>query len=265
MLSETRNRIDGPEWASIPFAEPAEVENSEPPPSSASENSLLGLAELLLKAPAHLDASVRDPNRQGELIPRLLILTLCCLAIFAVVLTLLFLAADTSTVPAVVEHWNRSAGSACALALAYPVGMVAAAGICLPTFYFFGLLAGVRISVLQVTAHVLKGETATAVLLLGLTPIYLAVALGLVIFQAQQEALTAALAVGLALPFAAGLWGVRSIYVGFLGLTDTLPLSCRARRSCFLRRLTVAWAAVYTAVTPVMIWSLYHNLAVRLG
>ncbi|HEY7158759.1 MAG TPA: hypothetical protein VH575_32745, partial [Gemmataceae bacterium] len=78
-------------------------------------------------------------------------------------------------------------------------------------------------------------------------------------------ALSSALLVGLALPFLAGVWGVRSIYVGFLGLADTLPPERRCRRTCFLRRLTVAWAAVYTAVTPVMIWSLYQNLAARWG
>lgn len=87
----------------------------------------------------------------------------------------------------------------------------------------------------------------------------------MLIFRAEDKAMAIALTVGLALPFIAGLWGVRSIYVGFLGLADTLPAERRGRRTSFLRRLTVAWAAVYTAVTPVMIWFLYQNLAVRLG
>lgn len=100
---------------------------------------------------------------------------------------------------------------------------------------------------------------------LGLIPIYLAVTLGMLIFDAPAEALTIALDVGLALPFLAGLWGVRSIYTGFLRLADTLPPEIRCRRTCFLRRLTVAWAAIYTVITPVMIWSLYQNLAAHLG
>src|SRR5262249_44098370 len=120
-------------------------------------------------------------------------------------------------------------------------------------------------SVLQVTTHVLKGKAATSIFLLGLTPIYLAVTLGLLIFHVDVMALSVALAVGLALPFLAGVWGVRSIYVGFLALADTLPPVRRCRRTSFLRRLTVAWAAVYTIVTPVMIWSLYQNLVARLG
>jgi hypothetical protein len=240
----------------VPYAEMV-----EPPPVQVNERSLLGLAELLLKAPARLDAFTRDPARQAELIPRLLALALTSIALFTAVLVALLLAAGANAVPAILDRWDGSARPAIALGLAYPVGMVAATGICLPTFYFFGLLAGVHISVLQVTAHVLKGKAATSVFLLGLTPIYLAVTLGLLIFHADPAVLSAALAVGLALPFVAGLWGVRSIYVGFLGLADTLPPECRGRRTCFLRRLTVAWAAVYTTVTPVMIWSLYENLA----
>jgi hypothetical protein len=260
MLSETLVQDD----PAVLCALPADADET-PLTVHVNEHSILGLAEMLLKAPAQLDAWTRDPARQGELIPRLLTLALASFALFAVVLALLLLASDANAVPSILERWDGSAGPAIALGLAYPAGMVAATGLCLPTFYFFGLLAGVRISVLQVTTHVLKGKAATAIFLLGLTPIYLAVTLGLLIFHVDVMALSAALAVGLALPFLAGVWGVRSIYVGFLALADTLPPERRCRRTCFLRRLTVAWAAVYTVVTPVMIWSLYQNLAARLG
>jgi hypothetical protein len=242
------------------------IEHDKLPMVEADDRSLLGLTEMLLKAPAQLDARTRDPARQPELIPRLLTLALASTSLFAVVLVALLRNAGSDALPPILStHWNGGLGSALALGLAYPVGMVAATGICLPTFYFLGLLAGVRISVLQVTTHVLKGKAATAVLLLGLVPIYLALTLGMLIFNAPPEAISVVLDVGLVLPFLAGVWGVRSIYVGFLGLADTLPQECRSRRTCFLRRLTVAWAAVYTIVTPVMIWSLYQNLAVHLG
>lgn len=266
MLSETFAQHDPAALASLSRteAEPQAALTDEPP--GVNEHSILGLAELLLKAPAQLDAWTRDPARQAELIPRLLLLALGCIALFSVVLAALLLSTrDLRAVPAILEGWDGSTGRAVALGLAYPVGMVAATGLCLPTFYFFGLLAGVRITVLQVTAHVLKGKAATAIFLLALTPIYLAVTLGLLIFHADARALSVALAVGLALPFLAGLWGVRSIYVGFLPLADTLPPERRSRRAVFLRRLTAAWAAIYTIVTPVMIWSLYQNLAARLG
>jgi hypothetical protein len=266
MLSETLAKCD-------PALSDALLLKQLPQPDDAVEpaalpinyHSVLGLVELLLKGPAQLDAMIRDPSRQADLIPRLLILALTSFALFALVLALLLLAAEPGAVPLILDHWHRSGGTAFALGVAYPLGMVGATGICLPTFYFFGLLAGVRISILQVAAHVLKGKAATAVLLLGLTPIYLSVTLGMLIFHAEDKAISIALTVGMALPFLAGLSGVRSIYVGFLGLADTLPPQRRSRRTSFLRRLTVAWAAVYTAVTPVMIWFLYQTLAVRLG
>jgi len=266
MLTEKLAQQDPVALRSLWLANEAPAaEAAEAPALAVNEHSLLGVVELLLKAPRQLDAWTRDPSRQAELIPRLLILALTSLALFSTILALLLRAAQAEAVPFVLENWNGSTGAAVALALAYPVGMAAASGVCLPTFYFFGLLAGIRISVLQVTTLALKGMAATAVLLLGLTPIYLSVTLGMVIFHADDKAMSAALTVGLALPFLAGVWGLRSIYVGFLSLADTLPPERRCRRTCFLRRLTVAWAAVYTAVTPVMIWSLNQHLAARLG
>jgi hypothetical protein len=256
MLTETLANQDSATPDALPYTEPVPLADLvEPPSLPVNENSLLGLVELLLKAPRQLDAWTRDPSRQAELIPRLLTLALASFALFSAVLVLLFRGAQPEAVPFILESWNGSPGPAVALGLAYPVGMVSAAGICLPTFYFFGLLAGVRISVLQVATHVLKGKAATAVLLLGLTPIYLCITLGMLIFHANDMAMSEALTAGLALPFLAGLWGVRSIYIGFLGLSDTLPPEGRRLRTCFLRRLTVAWAAVYTVVTPVMIWA----------
>jgi hypothetical protein len=266
MLTEIRTEQDAsPLEPLLAEEQQRPIEAIAPQALPINGRSVLGLVELLLKAPAQLDEQVRDPIRQADLIPRLLILSLTSFALFSIVLTLLLLAAEPGAVPFILENWSHMVEPAVALGLAYPIGMVAATGICLPTFYFFGLLAGVRISVLEVAAHVLKGKAATAVLLLGLMPIYLSITLGMLIFHADDTAMSVALTVGLVLPFLAGLWGVRSIYVGFLRLADTLPPERRCRRTCFLRRLTVAWAAVYTAVTPVMIWSLYQNVAVRLG
>jgi len=264
MLTETLANQDSAVLDALPCPDSATVETAETPELAVNERSVLGLVELLLKAPGQIDAWTRDPSRQVELIPCLLIVALMSYTLFSTILVLLLRAAPPEAVPFILENWNGSVGNAVALALAYPIGMAAASGICLPTIYFFGLLAGVRISVLQVTTYVLKGKAATAVLLLGLTPIYLAVTLGMVIFNADDEAMSVALTVGLALPFLAGAWGLRSIYVGFLSLADTLPPERRCRRTCFLRRLTVAWAVVYTAVTPVMIWSLNQHLAAHL-
>jgi hypothetical protein len=80
----------------------------------------------------------------------------------------------------------------------------------------------------------------------------------MIVFEAPVANLEYALYLGLLLPFLAGAAGVYSIYRGFTGLADTLPEECRGRRACFLRRLTVSMAACYTAVTPVMIYTLWN-------
>jgi hypothetical protein len=156
-----------------------------------------------------------------------------------------------------VDSVRGSAG----LVLAYGLGLVTTTCICLPSFYFFALLAGVRMSFLQVAGQVVRGKASSALALIGILPIYVAVVLGLVVFGAPLGWLRLALYAGLALPFVAGLEGVRAIYRGVWGMADTMPEECRARRGCFLRRLTLSWAACYTVVAPVMIYRLWQAFA----
>jgi hypothetical protein len=238
------------------------VEPADAPGLEADEHSTLGLIELLLKAPLRVDALARDEGRQAELIPRFLGIVLLSFSVYALGLVLLLNYADRAALPDFLRpHWTNTFGPAFSLWAAYTLGLVAASGVCLPSFYFFGLLAGVRVSALQVTGHVMKGKASTAVMLLGILPIYVAIVLGLIVFAAPALLLQDVLYVGLALPFLAGLWGVWSIYRGFQGHADTLPECRRERRGCFLRRLTFAWAAVYSAVTPVMIYTLWLYFA----
>jgi hypothetical protein len=138
---------------------------------------------------------------------------------------------------------------------------VAATCICLPSFYFFGLLAGVRLTMLQIVGQVLRCKASSAIILVGLLPVYFAIALGMIVFQAPAATLEYWLYAGLALPFVAGLEGVHAIYRGVLGMAETLPPERRCRRECFLRRLTLSWAACYTAVCPVLIYRLWQLLA----
>jgi len=245
----------------IGTVEPADAATLE-----VDEHSTLGLIELLLKAPLRVDALARDEGRQAELIPRFLGIVLVSFSVYALGLVLLLNYADSAALPNFLRpQWSHSFGPAFSLWAAYTLGLVAASGVCLPSFYFFGLLAGVRVSALQVTGHVMKGKASTAVMLLGILPIYVAVVLGMIVFGAPAFMLHDVLCIGLALPFVAGLWGVWSIYRGFQGHTDTLPECRRERRGCFLRRLTFAWAAVYSAVTPVMIYTLWNYFASRLA
>jgi hypothetical protein len=258
------DELEEPRAAAIPCALPAEDSLVE-----ADEHSTLGMVELLLKNPVRLDHLSRDETRQPEMIPRYLAIALVSYAIFGIVMVLLLNAAPTTAWP---RHLGLSAPPASwsnftvlSLPLAYTLGLIAATGICLPSFYFYSLLAGVRMTMLQITGQVLKGKATTALILVGILPIYLAFALGMIIFQLPASTVENYLYLGLILPFLAGLAGMRSIYVGVAGWADTLPPERRCRRACFLRRLTLSWSAVYTAVSPVMIYRLWEFFAQNLG
>ena len=217
------------------------------------------LVELMLKDGRRLDVLLRDEALAPELIQRLLTVALVGFTIFGIAATLIVNLAGAQ--PAWMPSARWSDGTWRSLTLAYVLGLVAATGVCLPSFYFFGLLAGVKLSMLQATAHAVKCLAVAAVVLVGALPIYVAVALGMIVFAAPVEWVRWTIGLGLALPFVAGLWGVRSLFVGFTDLAETLPACRQARRGCFLRRLTLAWSACYTTVTPVMIYWLWTRLA----
>ena len=262
---------------------------STEPLEPIDDRSTVGLVELILKSSDHVDRLTRDGARQAELIPRFLAISLVGFTIFGVAATLMLNVAVAMGsagawprgIPA--AHWHD--WSLANLVVAYDIGLVAATGVCLPSFYFFGLLAGVKPTMLGVLTHAMKGKSVAAVTLVGILPVYVVVVLGMIVFRVPTEwtvplhgvlsmffgrSIAANTSVGwteltlygaLALPFAAGLNGVRSLYVGFLKLTDTLPPNQRCRRECLLRRLVFAWSACYTAVTPLMVYTIWNHLA----
>jgi hypothetical protein len=250
----------------LPHDEIPEAVPADELPPEVDERSLLGIIELLLKHPRRVDELARDESRLTDLVPSFTLIVLVSFSTFALALVLLLnLMPNYALPPFLRDKWTRDLGPIVSLWAAYTFGLVAASGVCLPSFYFFGLLAGVKISLLQVTGHIMKGKASTAIMLLGILPIYVAVVLGMIVFHAPSDELSLVLYLGLALPFVAGVWGAWSIYRGFLTMADTLPACRRERRTCFLRRLTVAWAACYSVVTPVMIWTLWNYFVARLG
>lgn len=196
------------------------------------------------------------------MLPKLLLLAQVGYLLYSVVMLLLLNLAPAVALPArlglAVPRALWQDGSALGLPVAYGAGVVLASCICLPSFFFYSLLAGVRMTWVQITAVVIKGTAANAVMLLGILPIYVAVALGLLVFNAPAPAVAWVLLLGLLLPFVAGLWGLREIYRGVMALGADLPPQWQCQRRCFLRRLTLSWAAVYTAVAPVMIYRLWE-------
>ena len=224
--------------------------------SPGEEPRTMELVELMLKDRPRLDSLIRDEVHAPELIPRLLAVALIGYAVFGIAATLIVNLSHTQPFWMPSARWSDGAWAS--LTLAYVLGMVAATGVCLPSFYFYGLLAGVKLSMLQATAHAVKCLAVPAVVLVGALPIYVAISLGMIVFSAPDEGTQWTIGLGLVLPFVAGLGGVYSLFVGFTGLADTLP-ACR--RACFLRRLTLAWSVCYSTVTPVMIYWLWTRFA----
>jgi hypothetical protein len=240
----------------------------------------LELVELLLKNRPRLHQILRVQSAQAVLLPRLLAIALSGFVLFGVTMSLVL--AATGHWPALksITAWLHAPmffplrfapiqspsgtftpwlnGNAFVLIFAYAFGLVAASGICLPSLYFYSLLAGVRMSMLEVVVHAVKSKAISAVVLVGILPIYVALAMGVMIFNVGEPLLYLTMLLGLVLPLIAGLWGTASLYQGFAQLCDTMAPDRVARRECFLRRLVLSWAACYSAVMPVMIYSLWE-------
>jgi hypothetical protein len=259
------------------------VEPTCPPekirPPDPTELHTLALVELILKNPRRLHQALRSRTAQAVMLPRLLAIALTGFVLFGITLSLLLTVSGRWPALTAVATWLKSpsaplitfdavdkltpwiTGKALIVTAAYAFGLVAASGVALPSLYFYCLLAGVRMSMLEVVTHAVKSKAIAAVALVGILPIYVAVAMGVVIFDFDETYLRSTLLVGLILPFLAGSWGTASLYQGFTQLCDTMPPDRAAKRECFLRRLVLSWAACYSAIMPVMIYSLWEVLS----
>ncbi|HQU45933.1 MAG TPA: hypothetical protein PK867_24175, partial [Pirellulales bacterium] len=133
------------------LARPETIRGSEQT-ADRDDVSLAQLLDLLLKDRSSLEQLLRRPEQQRRLVPRLLTLGLIGFAVYGVAATVILNSVYVTWnfwPPGVPRaHWNDA--SLANLLLAYCLGLVAANGVCLPSFYFYGLLAGVRTSMLGV-------------------------------------------------------------------------------------------------------------------
>ena len=115
-------------------------------------------------------------------------------------------------------------------------------------------------TMMDVVIHALKSKAVAAVTLVGILPIYAAFGLAIAIFPLPDVPRNSVLLLGLVLPFIAGLSGTYSLYRGLSTLTDTMAADRRLDRECFLQRLVLSWSGVYSAVSPVLIFTLWQRL-----
>ena len=252
-------------------------------PATADQITFLTLVETILKNRRGLHRLLRNPAMHAVLLPRLLAIALTGFVLFGVIMSLVLTVSNRWPALAAISTWLDAPttcliafnpidapwgklapwlnGQAFILAGAYAFGLVAASGIALPSLYFYCLLAGVRMTMLEIVVHAVKAKAIAAVALIGILPIYVAAAMGVVIFEVDNIWLHATLLLGLALPFIAGVWGTVSLYQGFAELCDTMPPGRAATRECFLRRLVLSWSVCYSAIVPVMIHTLWQVLS----
>lgn len=277
-MSSIYESLSAPHPAVAAPQEITDFVNEDPQCDEESPEQFLGLIELILKNRPGLEKACRTHPIQPRLIPRLLAVALLGFTLYGLVMALVIHSSGvwpqlTSIADILAGRGKRFMtfeevqglapwfnGAAFKLIAAYSLGLVAAVGVCLPSLYFYGLLSAVRMTMLDVVTQSLKAIAVTALVLIGILPIYAAVAMGVIIFQLPPDLRDVMLETGLVLPFAAGLVGVYSLHVGFAGLADCMPVSQFYQRKCFLRRLVWSWSAIYTAVTPVMIFTLWEYL-----
>ncbi len=240
--------------------------------------SIAQIIEMILKDRRRLDRFAELSERKVELASRLLAIALVSFALYGLAMSLTFFAARDWPRLAVPVAWLSGAdphfvtfdavgqsivefaGRLARLVIAYCFGLIAATGVCLPSLYFYGLLSGLRMTMSDVVVHSLKCTAVAAVALIGILPIYLALALGAIVLPVSQETMASILLLGLWLPFIGGLWGTRSLFVGFVDLCHTMPPDFQKQRACFLRRLILSWCGCYLAIAPLMILTVWRSL-----
>jgi hypothetical protein len=263
---ESRAEPDEPELAS------ASCEAVQPPLGVGQ------IIELILKDRRRLDRIARASEQKVDLASRLLAISVTSFALYGLAMWLTFYSAHQWPQVVPPAEWlsspqlpvvtfveaagppTRVPAQITQLVVAYTFGLIAASGVCLPSLYFYSLLSGVRMMMPDVVVHTLKGMGVTAVALIGILPVYSALALGAIVLPVRHEVVSAIFGLGLCLPFVAGLWGTRSLFVGFVDLCHTMPAEFQVNRACFLRRLILSWCACYTAVAPLMIVTVWRHL-----
>ena len=230
------------------------VATSEHEVPRPEEPSALGLFDLVLRGQDRLSSLLRHDASLPSLTQRLLALSLLGLAVHGLVVGI---ASQALGRGALAGLGLQEGHPALWMPLAFVAAFIGALAVCLPSFYFYTHLSGLDASFRLVTAQALRGQATTSVFLLGLCPFYAAVVLSAAVGILDDSGVV--LGVGLLLPFAVGLWGVRVLYRSFRDLTTWLPVT-HARRGNFLARMILCWAAVYTAIAPVALFRLARAL-----
>ena len=221
-------------------------------PHATPQPTPRNMFDLILRGREQLDEVLRDDTQLPGAAQKLLLLSILGLAIHGVVLGLAALALP----PDSVDSFFRIGRPWLWAPLAFTGAFIGTLGICLPSFWFYTQLSGLDASFRLVAAQALRAQATTSVLLLGVLPFYAAYAMGAALHLFSPGGVVI---VGLWLPFAVGLFGVGALYKAFRSLAQHLPRT-HVRRGNFLLRMVLCWAAVYSVIAPIALWSLASAL-----
>lgn len=224
------------------------------PAAVVRPRSALGDLDTLIRNPRGLDAALLDPGALPRWLSGLIRLSVLGLALHGLVVGGI----------AQLTGWQSWLGAlpVVTLPLTLVGSFLLALAVCLPSFYFYSQLTGLDVSFRFVVVQALRVQAHTSVLLLGMLPVYAAIALGTVLpIDLDVEAV---LLLGLALPFVVGLSGITALWRSFKHLLPEIPIT-HERRGRFLLRMVLAWGAVFSVVAPVAMWRVGAVIAGWLG
>lgn len=229
-------------------------------------SSVWGLFEVLLKAPDRLNPFVRLPAMQPTLCFGFTAITLVGMTLYAVGMYAgLYFVPKEARPDLIAAGWDGGIRGLVGLLAAYPVGILVATLVVLPTYWFFGLLCGVRMPVGEVLTHSLKGKAASTVLVVGLMPVYGVILGCLILAGAPGVLLNPVIWVGLVLPFLAAFRGAGAIEAGFRNVVATTPELTRGGRESIPTSLTLLWALLFTLTVPVVMYRAWQLATGWLG
>lgn len=222
-----------------------------PPAPSATAPSLAPgdpLALRLLRDEIGVDHELSVAGRASSLLLPLVVLTTCGFGAHAV--TIAGMAWPSLGPTHALAHggawWAASTG-----------GFFAAICAGLPSYWFHGVVAGIRAPAWRLAVELVRIQAVGSVVMAGILPFWLAGALGLhLVFGVDVYTSAGWMALTYALPFLCGTTGVFGLYRSFQrmraarGQTGRLPALI----------LMAWWVGLFAHTGPITIWALFHAL-----
>jgi hypothetical protein len=233
------------------FPRPLEIDAASPESTSSRPP---GVVRLLLQRSRALNEELEHPATLFGQLAQLLAISVLAFAMHGAVvgaLTLLFSGSS---------HVGLGPLAWAGLGLAFPLSLIGALGLCLPVFVFCARVAGIEASPIVVALQALRANAVSALALFGMLPAYLAAGLGVLVWHrtlSSEDVYGFTLflvALGFAMPILVGLFGIRSVYRGFVDLAERQHVS--EERRGLVKSIVLGASAAYAVVAPVaLIWA----------